>query len=117
MSQIRQEAGVNVRGGPTPAQLNASRVPHCIHGLRGGMNDLFGVPVSGMATAIGVGPGVIQMDSFSSTNSYTSNNRNRFNNQNNNPSKFLVGGIPSSFCYIFFCDISEYVKIQNSILV
>jgi len=86
MSQIRQEAGVNVRGGPTPAQLNASRVPHCIPGLRGGMNDLFGVPVSGMATAIGVGPGVIQMDSFSSTNSYTSNNRNRFNNQNNNPS-------------------------------
>lgn len=82
MSQIRQEAGVNVRGGPTPAQLNASRVPN-IPGIRGGMNDLFGVPVSGIATAIGVGPGVIQMDSFSSTNSYTNNSRNRFNNQNN----------------------------------
>jgi len=90
MSQIRIEAGANSpfsnnRSNAHNQAMLQSRMNSMgnIPGtnLRGGMNDLFGMPVSSMGTAIGVGPGVIQVDNLSLSNNYRGNNR--FNNQQN----------------------------------
>ncbi|XP_012944047.1 eukaryotic translation initiation factor 4 gamma 2 [Aplysia californica] len=88
ITQIRQEAGVNGRGSQNNQSLLQSRMMNMgnIPGTnwKGGMGDIFSMPVGSMSNAIGVGPGVIQMDNFSSMPNNFNNgmNRNRFNQQN-----------------------------------
>jgi len=90
ITQIRHDHAVSNGQRPNNNQamlqsrmMNMGNIPGT--NLRGGMNDLFGMPVGSMGNAIGVGPGVIQVDSFSTmSNTYNNNmNRNRFNNQQN----------------------------------
>ncbi|XP_059161943.1 eukaryotic translation initiation factor 4 gamma 2-like [Physella acuta] len=86
ITQIRQEANVNGRGNQNnqsllQSRMNMTNIPGS--SWKGGMGDIFSMPVGSMGNAIGVGPGVIQMDPFSSMPSTFNNlNRNRFNQQN-----------------------------------
>lgn len=90
ITQIHQDAGVtNGRGQQSnkdllQSRMNMSNIPGT--NWKGGMGDLFSMPVGSINHAIGVGPGVIQLDSFSTMpNSFNNGmNRNRFNQQNPN---------------------------------
>jgi len=90
ITQIRQEAGVNGRGSQSNQAMLQTRMMNMgnIPGTnwKGGMGDLFSMPVNSMSNAIGVGPGVIQVDNFSTMpNSFNNGmNRNRYNQQNPN---------------------------------
>merc|ERR1711860_62926 len=90
INQIRQDAGMNNGRGQQSNQsllqsrmMNMGNIPNAT--WKGGMDDLFGMPVSSMSSSIGVGPGVIQVDSFATVpNNYNNGmNRNRYNNQQN----------------------------------
>ncbi|CAL1547022.1 unnamed protein product [Lymnaea stagnalis] len=86
ITQIREEASVNGRGSQNNQSLLQSRMMNMNNipgnNWKGGMGDIFSMPVGSMGNAIGVGPGVIQMDPFSSMPNSFNNNRNRFNQQN-----------------------------------
>ncbi|RUS87631.1 hypothetical protein EGW08_004616, partial [Elysia chlorotica] len=88
ITQIRHDANVsNGRNNQSNqaalvhSRMNMNNIPGA--NLRGGMGDLFSMPVGSMGSAIGVGPGVIQMDPFTAMPQYNNGmNRNRFNGPN-----------------------------------
>lgn len=87
MSQIRQDAGLNGKQSNqsiVQSRMMSSNIPGT--NWKGGMGDLFSMPVGSMSNAIGVGPGVINLDNFSNMPNNFNNgmNRNRYNQQNPN---------------------------------
>ncbi|CAG5124674.1 unnamed protein product, partial [Candidula unifasciata] len=86
ITQIRQEAGANGPRGQNNQSLLQSRMHmNSIPGSnwKGGLGDIFSMPVGSLGNAIGVGPGVIQVDSFSTMpQTFNNMNRNRFSQQN-----------------------------------